>query len=89
MIAEFKKYKRRKEFLDFLAEYGITEQMLKDFPKALERTPEVRTEPTAEEQQAITEKYVTKKPMTMEQIVNQFAGEVEEFYPNGKPASNA
>lgn len=89
MRAEFKKFQKRKEVLEFLSEFGITEEMLKKLPSLFEEKPhnETRSTPTDEEAKKIKEKY-TNVP-TMEQLVKQFSGDVEEFYINGKPKSDA
>lgn len=87
LIKDFKKYKKQKEILAFLdEEYGITKDDLKYIHEALElvkngnvHKPYVMDENTKKE---IDEKNKTK--MTPEQFIEQFAGEVEEFYPYGK-----
>lgn len=87
LISEFKKYKKQKEMVAFLEEeYGITKDDLKYLHEALElvkngniRKPYVMDEKTKEE---MLEQQKTK--MTPEQYIEQFAGEVEEFYPYGK-----
>ena len=93
---ELKRLEMRLEFLEFLKEYGITPNDLHYLHEAIEyvkkekeNPKEVNSKelkPTKEE----VEKYKKEKSekMTPEQFINQFAGEVEEFYPYGKPKDN-
>ena len=86
-LREYRQYKKEKEILSFLKEYGITKDDLSYLHEALEiiktnqmNRPVVIDEETKKEmQKAISEK------LTPEQIVKAFAGETEEFYPYGKP----
>lgn len=87
LISEFKKYKKQKEMVAFLEEeYGITKDDLKYLHEALALVKESKVVKPYVMDEA-TKKQIeenNKTKMTPEQFIEQFAGEVEEFYPYGK-----
>ena len=94
LISEYRKYKKQKELLAFLnEEYGITKDDLQltheaiQYYKNREVKPTVTREPISEAAKQKLEKEQATK-LTPEQFIEQFAGEMEEFYPNGKPNTN-
>jgi hypothetical protein len=94
IISEYRKYKKQKEILTFLnEEYGITKDDLQIVHEAIQYyknrdvKPVVAREPVDEATKQKLKKEQERK-LTPEQIVEAFAGEMEEFYPYGKPKSN-
>lgn len=83
-LADYKAYKKRKDFLSFLEEYGISESDLLYLPKALEIVKGMNAvkKPSEEELAKIREANAQK--MTPEKIVESFVGETQEFNLNGR-----
>lgn len=89
----YRKYKRHEEIKDFLASYGLTESDLRDLHEALsvvkalksradEKPIEAKPAPSEEQKKEFRER--KDNALKPEDIVNMFANDVEEFYPNGK-----
>ena len=86
-LKELKKIKKQKEMVAFLEEeYGITKDDLKYVHEALELVKNGNVhKPYVMDEKAKEEMLEQQKlKMTPEQYIEQFAGEVEEFYPYGK-----
>ena len=90
-VINFRKYKKQKEILTFLdEEYGITKDDLQNVHEAIQYyknrdvKPVVAREPMSEAAKKKLEQEQANK-LTPEQIVEAFTGEMEEFYPYGKP----
>lgn len=90
LVKDVKHYKLVKEVSAIVEEiFGMSIEQIK--AKLNEKSTVIETKPTLnelteKEKKAIEDKY--KGKMTPEQIVEKFAGDVEEFYPNGKTISN-
>jgi hypothetical protein len=87
LISEYRKYKKQKEMVAFLEEeYGITKDDLKYIHEALELVKNGNVhKPYVMDEKAKEEMLEQQKfKMTPEQYIEQFAGEMEEFYPHGK-----
>lgn len=85
-LKDYKTYKKRQELLELLSSFGITEEDLKYLPSALKIVKEGNinkpVEITDEQKKKIKDKL--DKTLTPEQMIQAFAGETEEFYPNGR-----
>ena len=84
-----KKLAREKEFEEYLLSFGITKSDLYTLHENLEkvRAMEVHSEPKPIKPSAEMEKKIkedARSKMTMEQLVQSFVGESEEFYENGQ-----
>lgn len=86
-LSDYKRWKKRAEILDFLKEFGITEEDLKYLPEALKIVKNRELAPVITEEQ---KKELEKRKKEMEgamtpvKFVNSFAGEKEHFRPYGK-----
>jgi hypothetical protein len=75
-LKDYKKYRKKQEYLEFLAEYGITEQDLKELKTFLSYKRNAKIEKTNQNQD--------EKPYpTAGELVSIFAQETEELFPNG------
>ncbi len=93
---ELRKLEKRIELLEFLkTEFGIESKDLHYLHEAIEYVKKLKENgittsnaktPSEEDKKNIKDR--NEKNMTPEQFINQFAGEVEEFYPYGKPKTN-
>lgn len=86
-LKELKKIKKQKEMVAFLEEeYGITKDDLKYIHEALElvKNGNVHKPYVMDEETKKKLELENKTKMTPEEFIEQFAGEVEEFYPYGK-----
>lgn len=85
-LKDYKTYKKRQELLELLSSFGITEEDLKYLHSALKIVKEGNinkpVEITDEQKKKIKDKL--DKTLTPEQMIQAFAGETEEFYPNGR-----
>lgn len=94
-LKDYRNYKRRKRFLDFLLfEFGVSEDDLKDIKNlkeqvlvlskqinALEESNKHSAKITAEEKRKNEDK--SNKAVRPQDIVKMFENDAEEFYPNG------
>lgn len=100
---ELKKLEMRLDFLEFLKEYGIepndlhylheaveyVKEKKSNIDKAIERvtSPDNRIKVLDDKaKKEIEQRY--ENMTTPADFISQFAGESEEFYPNGKPKDN-
>jgi hypothetical protein len=92
----YKAYKRNRELLELLASYGVCESDLRYLHEALslvkalksradEKPIEAKASPSKEQQKEIKERQ--DRFVKPEDIVQMFAGDAEEFYPNGRKQS--
>lgn len=92
----YRKYKRNVETMEFFASYGIAESDLRYLHEALsivkelksradEKPIEAKASPSKEQQKEIKER--NGRFVKPEDIVEMFAGDAEEFYPNGRKQS--
>lgn len=88
LIKDFKEFRKKKKQEEFLASLGLT---MEDLPllKEAVRLVKCQGEPVNEEKPVVasTGEHKEEKPnqkMTPEEFIEQFAGEVEEFYPYGR-----
>ena len=75
LIKDFKEFRKKKKQEEFLASLGLT---MEDLPllKEAVRLVKCQGQPVNEEK--------PNQKMTPEEFIEQFAGEVEEFYPYGR-----
>lgn len=89
LIKDLKALRKKREFEAQLSEYGLTPDDLKKLPSLIAKVEKIDYKPevvlSENEKKTIEEK--AKKGMSMEQYFAQFAGDVEEFYPDGKRTS--
>lgn len=79
-LKSYKKWKLKQTFLEFLAEYGITEDDLRALKKQKEHEEFVEV-PNYND--------IYKEKHTPEEYIEMFAKEgMEEFYPNGRGRNN-
>lgn len=77
------------ELLKLLAYFGITEEILKELPRVVEAYKDLQVSKTMTKQDKMDLEEKMKKVSTPEELVQMFAQETEEFYPDGnRPKTN-
>lgn len=81
-------FMKLQELVKLLSVFGISEEDLRYLPQALKIVKEggiveKPKEMSKEDKKNLEEKM--QKTITPEEFMSQFKGDVEEFYPNGKP----
>lgn len=86
-----RQFKKFQEFLAFFELLGVSEEDLRKIPeiKTLLNNAKVIDKPVMisdAQKAAISQR--NEKAVTPEQITEMFSKDIEEFYPNGKPAKS-